>query len=132
MRLSANNNVENKLRELGVELNTDATKLNNLSRLLSALLARSSPPPSLRKGRDDDTFKVDCYEKDEKEKKKQSVHQKGKWNAFSRWRNSSQEGGARRRGTGETRFGVQKEEAKRREHREQRGRTLKGNIARGC
>ena len=74
---AANNNVENKLRELGVELNTDATKLNNLSRLLSALIS-SSPPPSLRKGRDDDTFKVDCYEKDEKDKKKQSVHQKGK------------------------------------------------------
>ena len=73
---AANNNVENKLRELGVELNTDATKLNNLSRLLSALIS-SSPPPSLRKGRDDDLFKVD-HEKDEEEKKKQSVHQKGK------------------------------------------------------
>ena len=74
---TANNTLEHKLRELGVELNTDATKLNNLSRLLSALIS-SSPPPSLRKGRDDDTFKVDCYEKDEEEKKKQSVHQKGK------------------------------------------------------
>ena len=73
---AANNNVEHKLRELGVELNTDATKLNNLSRLLSALIS-SSPPPCLRKGRDDDTFKVD-YEKDEEEKKKQSIHQKGK------------------------------------------------------
>ena len=84
---AANNNVENKLRELGVELNTDATKLNNLSRLLSALIS-SSPPPSLRKGRDDDLFKVD-HEKDEEEKKKQSVHQKEKWSAFSPWRNSS-------------------------------------------
>jgi len=76
---AANNNNENKLRELGVELNTDATKLNNLSRLLSALISSTPPPTFLAssKGRDDDTFKVD-YEKDEEEKKKQSVHQKGK------------------------------------------------------
>ena len=74
---AANNNVEHKLRELGVELNTDATKLNNLSRLLSALISSSPPPGVRRKGRDDDTFKVD-HEKDEKEKKKQTLHQKGK------------------------------------------------------
>ena len=75
---AANNNVDNKLRELGVELNTDATKLNNLSRLLSALISSSPPPRLRRKGGDDDTFKVDRYEKDEEEKKKQSTHQKGK------------------------------------------------------
>ena len=61
---TANNNNENKLRELGVELNTDATKLNNLSRLLSALISSSPPPCLRRKGREDDTFKVDYYEKD--------------------------------------------------------------------
>ena len=47
---AANNNVENKLRELGVELNTDATKLNNLSRLLSALISSSPPPGTHRAG----------------------------------------------------------------------------------
>jgi len=74
-----NNTIEHKLRELGVELNTDATKLNNLSRLLSALISSSPPPRVRRKGGDDDTFKVDHYiEKDEEEKKKQSTHQKGK------------------------------------------------------
>ena len=80
---TANNTLEHKLRELGVELNTDATKLNNLSRLLSALIS-SSPPPGLRRRKggedDDDTFKVDDREneKDEEEKKKQTSHQKGK------------------------------------------------------
>ena len=81
----ANNNnttLEHKLRELGVELNTDATKLNNLSRLLSALISSSPPPGVRRKGGedDDDTFKVDDREneKDEEEKKKQTLHQKGK------------------------------------------------------
>ena len=43
-----------RIRELGVGLNTDASKLNNATALLSVLLARSKPTPPKKDDDDDD------------------------------------------------------------------------------
>ena len=43
-----------RIRELGVGLNTDASKLNNATALLSVLLARSTPTPPKKDDDDDD------------------------------------------------------------------------------
>ena len=43
-----------RIRELGVGLNTDASKLNNATALLSVLLARSTPTPPKKEDDDDD------------------------------------------------------------------------------
>ena len=48
-----------RIRELGVGLNTDASKLNNATALLSVLLARSTPTPPKKDDDDDDDDVVD-------------------------------------------------------------------------
>ena len=83
-----------RIRELGVGLNTDASKLNNATALLSVLLARSTPTPP--KDDDDDDDVVDLAKgvaaRKEARKEKKKKNKEGKSNRFSRWRNSSPRG----------------------------------------
>ena len=66
-----------RCRELGVELNTDATKLNNASRLLSILM--SSPPPEGGEEEEDDdalTTTTTTTAKEDKERRNEEQRQK--------------------------------------------------------